>query len=142
MMKLIKIILTNLLVIFFAISLPANNDFFKEGLKFYENKKFDEAKFKFEQDLVINPKSEKSYLYLSKIFNLQEKKEMEERNLDTVLLLNPKNEEAIYNLSKLKLKKSDYTESKKLNDRLLLFCKDYCQKSENLKIEIENSIRK
>ena len=67
---------------------------------------------------------------------------MEERNLDTVLLLNPKNEEAIYNLSKLKLKKSDYSESKKLNDRLLLFCKDYCQKSENLKIEIENSIRK
>ena len=141
-MKLIKIILTNLLTIFFAISLSANNDFFKEGLKFYENKKFDEAKFKFEQDLVINPKSEKSYLYLSKIFNLQEKKEMEERNLDTVLLLNPKNEEAIYNLSKLKLKKSDYSESKKLNDRLLLFCKDYCQKSENLKIEIENSIRK
>mgnify|MGYP000705782583 CR=1 FL=1 len=29
-----------------------------------------EAKFKFEQDIVFNPKSELSYLYLSKIFFL------------------------------------------------------------------------
>ena len=28
----------------------------------------DKAKFKFEQDIVFNPKNEKSYLYLSKIF--------------------------------------------------------------------------
>ena len=140
-MKLIKVIIIYFLVIFYPIPLLANNDFFKEGLKFYENKKLDKAKFKFEQDLVVNPKSEKSYLYLSKIFNLQEKKELEEKNLDTVLLLNPKNEEAIYNLSKLKLNKSDYLESKKLINQLLLFCKEYCQKSEKLKIEIENSAK-
>ena len=138
-MKILKIIL---LCIFLNSNLQANSSYFEQGLIFYNKSELEKAKFKFEQDLVINPKSEKSYLYLSKIFNLQEKKEMEERNLDTVLLLNPKNEEAIYNLSKLKLKKSDYSESKKLNDRLLIFCKDYCQKSENLKIEIENSIRK
>ena len=41
-----------------------------------------------------------SYLYLSKIFKNLEKKDLEEQNLKTVILLNPKNEEAIYNLSK------------------------------------------
>ena len=35
-----------------------------------------------------------SYLYLSKIFNNFKKKDLEEQNLNTVILLNPKNEEA------------------------------------------------
>ena len=59
------------------------------------------------KDIVFNPKSEKSYLYLSKIFNKLEKN-LEELNLNTVILLNPKNEEALYNLAKLKLSSSDY----------------------------------
>ena len=45
-----------------------NTEYFQEGLNFFKNKKFNEAKFKFEQDIVFNPKSEMSYLYLSKIF--------------------------------------------------------------------------
>ena len=40
--------------------------------------------------------NEQSYLYLSKIFNKQNKKNLEEQNLNTVMLLNPKNEEAIF----------------------------------------------
>ena len=66
-----------LLLVFFILSssLEAKTQFFREGLNFYNNKKFDEAKFKFEQDLVLNPKNELSYLYLSKIFkNLKKKK--------------------------------------------------------------------
>ena len=59
-------------------------------LKFFINKDFEKAKFKFEQDIVFNPKSEKAYLYLSKIFNEQDKKEFEEKNLNTVILLNPR----------------------------------------------------
>ena len=60
--------------------LMANNLYFDKGLKLFESEKFEEAKFKFEQNIVFNPKSEMSYLYLSKIFknlkdkNLQEKK--------------------------------------------------------------------
>ena len=73
----------------------------------YLTKKFEDAKFKFEKDIVFNPKSEKSYLYLSKIFNKLEKN-LEELNSNTVILLNPKNEEALYNLAKLKLSSSDY----------------------------------
>ena len=75
------------------------------------------AKFKFEQDLVVNPKNEKSYLFLSKIFNYQKKKDLEEQNLNTVILLNPKNEEAVFNLAKLKLEKSDFQESKILIEK-------------------------
>ena len=95
-------------IVFLSILLSSNvlagTNYFNEGLSFYKNKEFDKAKFKFEQDIVFNPKNEKSYLYLSKIFNKQEKKELEEKNLNTVILLNPKNEEATYNLAQLKLK--------------------------------------
>ena len=120
----------------------ASNNYFNEGLAFYNKQEFNKAKFKFEQDIVFNPKNEKSYLYLSKIFKEQEKKELEEKNLNTVILLNPKNEEATYNLAQLKLKKSDFEGSKKLIETLLTFCKDYCKKSQNLKIEIEKSLKK
>ncbi len=133
-------------IIFFITLLSSNlfasMNYFNEGLTFYKNKEFDKAKFKFEQDIVFNPKNEKSYLYLSKIFNVQENKELEEKNLNTVILLNPKNEEATFNLAKLKLKESDYKESKNLIDKLIIFCKNYCEKSQTLKIEIENSLKK
>ena len=138
-MRLLKIIFFLVLV---SSSTLADNNYFNEGLVFYENKEFDKAKFKFEQDIVFNPKNEKSYLYLSKKFNEQEKKELEEKNLNTVILLNPKNEEATYNLAQLKLKESDFEGSKKLIEKLLIFCKNYCQKSQKLKIEIEKSLKK
>ena len=120
----------------------AGANYFDEGLTFYKNKEFDKAKFKFEQDIVFNPKNEKSYLYLSKIFHEQKKRNLEEKNLNTVILLNPKNEEATYNLAQLKLKDSDFEGSKKLIDKLIIFCEDFCQKSQNLKIEIEKSLKK
>jgi len=133
-------------IIFFLVLLSSNAlagaNYFNEGLALYEKKEFDKAKFKFEQDIVFNPKNEKSYLYLSKIFNKKEKKELEEKNLNTVILLNPKNEEATYNLAQLKLKESDFKGSKKLIDKLIIFCKNYCQKSQKLKIQIENSLKK
>ena len=137
-MKLLKIIFFLILI---SGNLFANTDYFNEGLIFYEKKEFDKAKFKFEQDIVFNPKNEKSYLYLSKIFNEQKKNELEEKNLNTVIMLNPKNEEAFYNLAKLKFKESDFKGSKKLIYQLLIFCTNYCQKSEKLKIEIENSLK-
>ena len=89
-------------------NLHAKSEYFDEGVNLYNKKKFKKAQFKFEQEIVFNPKSELSYLYLSKIFNKLDKKGLEEQNLNTVMLLNPKNEEAIYNLAKLKLASSDY----------------------------------
>ena len=118
----------------------ANSEYFQEGINLFNKNKLDDARFKFEQDIVFNPKSELSYLYLSKIFNKQEKRKLEEQNLDTVILLNPKNEEAIYNLALLKLISSDY--NIELNQRLKLICSNYCSQSDKLKLEIENLSKK
>ena len=120
----------------------ANTEYFEQGLNLFKNNKFNEAKFKFEQDIVFNPKNEKSYLYLSKIFENLEKKDLQEQNLETVILLNPRNEEAIYSLAKLKLSSSDYKKSKELNDQLIAMCNQFCSQSQKLKIEIENLSKK
>ena len=133
-------------IIFILLTIPstliAKSEYFEEGINLFNKKKFEEAKFKFEQDIVFNPKSELSYLYLSKIFNKQDKRNLEEQNLNTVMLLNPKNEEAIYYLAKLKLQASDYKKSKELNNRLKIICINFCSKSKKLKIEIENLSKK
>tara|TARA_Y100000768_G_scaffold352236_1_gene303655 strand:+ start:2775 stop:3197 length:423 start_codon:yes stop_codon:yes gene_type:complete len=139
----IKKFLNILLLIFFLPSISfAKSEYIQEGIKLFNKKKFDDARFKFEQDIVFNPKSEISYLYLSKIFNKQKKKILEEQNLNTVMLLNPKNEEAIYNLAKLKLSSSDYQKSRELNKKLKLICNNFCSKSDKLRIEIENLSKK
>ena len=139
-----KIIIFKFTLIFFLLinQLHAKSDYFSEGVNLYKEEKFKEAQFKFEQEIVFNPKSELSYLYLSKIFNKLDKKDLEEQNLNTVMLLNPKNEEAIYNLAKLKLASSDYKKSKELNNRLSSICNKFCKKNSELKIEIENLSKK
>ena len=140
MNKVFKIFL--IILFFYPNILVANTEYFEEGLSLFKNKKFNEAKFKFEQDIVFNPKSEMSYLYLSKIFRSFDDKNLEEQNLNTVILINPKNEEAIYNLAKLKLDSSDYKQSEELNDRLMGLCNNFCEKSKKLKKEIENLSKK
>ena len=138
-----KIVLKVLLVIFLlSNNLFAKSQYFEDGINLFNKNKLDEAKFKFEQDIVFNPKSELSYLYLSKIFNKQNKKKLEEQNLNTVILLNPRNEEATYHLAKLKLNASDYQKSKELNRKLKLFCDKFCIQSDNLNKEIENLSKK
>ena len=143
MKKNIFIIISTIAIFLFNQSVVgAKNSYFIDGKKLFDKKKYKDSKFYFEKDIVFNPKSENSYLYLSKIFNLQEKKELEEKNLNTVILINPKNEEATFNLADLKLGESDFSGSKILVDELLLFCKNYCQKAKTLKIEIEKSLKK
>ena len=138
-MKIIKIFF---LLFFFTNNLIANTQYYQEGLNLYNSKKFNEAKFKFEQDIVFNPKNEMSYLYLSKIFMNFDQKDLQEQNLNTVILLNPKNEEALYNLAKLRLESSDYKKSKELNDTLISLCDLFCSESKKLKTEIENLSKK
>ena len=138
----LKILKIFFFVIILSNNLLANTRFFQEGLNLYKNKKYEEAKFKFEQDIVFNPKNEMSYLYLSKIFKNLDEKILEEQNLNTVILLNPKNEEAIFNLAKLKLEASDYNKSRDLNDELMNLCSKFCNQSKKLKIEIENLSKK
>tara|TARA_Y100000816_G_scaffold277786_1_gene248325 strand:- start:16558 stop:16980 length:423 start_codon:yes stop_codon:yes gene_type:complete len=138
-----KIILK--IFIFFFLTqniLLSKTEYLSEGINLFNKDKLKEAQFKFEQEIVYNPKSELSYLYLSKIFNKLDKKDLEEQNLNTVMLLNPKNEEAIYNLAKLKLATSDYKKSRELNERLNSICDKFCSLNKKLKIEIENLSKK
>ena len=139
-----KKILILTLSLFFSLSniSYAKSKYFEQGVNLFNQNKLDEAKFKFEQDIVFNPKNELSYLYLSKIFNKKDDANLEEKNLNTVMLLNPKNEEAVYNLAKLKLSSSDYSKSKELYKKLKSICINFCNKSEKLKIEIENLSKK
>ena len=107
-------------------------NFFSEGVKLFNEKKFPESKFKFEQDIVFNPKSEVSYLYLAKIFKERENDELQEQNLNTVILINPQNEEALYLLTLLNIKKSDYEESDRLIKKFNKVCKKICEKKSEL----------
>jgi len=139
----IKNSLVIFLILFFLPNiLNAKSKYFQEGVSLFNKNELEDAKFKFEQDIVFNPKNELSYLYLSKIFNKKDNDNLEEQNLNTVMLLNPKNEEAIYNLAKLKLSTSDYKKSEELNKKLKSICINYCNKSEKLKTEIDNLSKK
>ena len=138
----LKIFQIILLFTFLTGTLKANSLFYEEGVNLYKDKKFSKAKFKFEQDIVFNPKSERSYLFLSKIFKKLDKKDLQEQNLNTVILLNPQNEEAIYSLAKLKLEASDYKTSLELNEKLINVCNKFCNESKKLKFEIESLSKK
>ena len=107
-------------------------NFFSEGVKLFNEKKFPESKFKFEQDIVFNPKSENSYLYLAKIYKERKNDELQEQNLNTVILINPQNEEALYLLTLLNIKKSDYEESDKLIKKFNKVCEKICEKKSEL----------
>ena len=109
-------------------SLFAKSNYFNDGVSFFKIKRFEEAEFKFEQDLVFNPKCEMSYLYLSKIFKNFDKRDLEEQNLKTVILLDPKNSQAYYLLSLKKIRDGDFKLAEKNADSFKKFCSIKCEK--------------
>ena len=113
-----------------------------EGIELFEKKKYDKAKFKFEQEILHNPKSEQSYLYLAKIFKYKKNDNLSERNLDTTILLNPKNEDALYELILLKIKKSDFLESENLINKFSSVCELLCSKKDQLVKLRKDSLKK
>jgi len=138
-MKKIKFIsIAFLLSLSFSISLHAKDNYFSEGEKLFFEKNLEKSKFKFEKDIVFNPKNEKSYLYLAKIFKEQENDQLQEENLNTVILLDPQNEEAIYLLALLKIKQSDYKKTKKLINIFKKVCKNFCKKEVELRGKFKN----
>tara|TARA_Y100000590_G_scaffold447082_1_gene581749 strand:+ start:2609 stop:3037 length:429 start_codon:yes stop_codon:yes gene_type:complete len=109
------------------------SEYLKQGIQLFNKQEYEKSKILFERDIVYDPKSEKSYLYLAKIFNKNKNDTEEEINLNNVLLINPQNDEAIYMLTLLKIKKSDYNEAKKLIERFDLVCKSFCSKKSEIK---------
>ena len=117
-------------------------NYFDKGIELFQKKEFDKSKILFERDIVFNPKNEKSYLYLAKIFNKNKNDKEEEINLNNVLLLNPQNDEAIYMLTLLKIKQSDYYQAKKLIDKFNLVCKSFCTKKDEIQEKFDKLIPK
>ena len=109
-----------------------NENFFNEGLKLYENKNYKDAKFMFERNIVFNPKDSNSYLYLAKIYNIEEDQKKEEKNLEATLLIEPENEEAILMSMKIALNKSNYSKVKDLSKTFTEVCKNLCDENKNI----------
>ena len=125
-------------ILFISLFLVSNavakqQDYLNKGIKLFNKKEFDKSKILFEKDLVFDPKSEESYLYLAKIFNESNDEEQQEINLNNVLLINPENDEAIYMLVLLKIKQSDYTQAAELIDKFVLVCKSFCSKENEIR---------
>ena len=134
------IFLFNIFILYFflvANGFAAKTNYFDEGRKLFDKKEFKKSKIFFEKDLVFNPKSEKSYLYLAKIFNRNDNDDEQEKNLDNVLLLNPQNDEAIYMLTLLKIKQSDYNYAKELIEKFTLVCESFCSKKAEIQEKFE-----
>ena len=139
-MKKIYLLIKILIIYSFLISnvIAKQQNYLNKGIELFQKKEFDKSKILFEKDLVFDPKSEKSYLYLAKIFDRNNNDEEQEINLNSVLLLNPQNDEAMYMLTLLKIKQSDYNQAKELIDKFILVCKSFCSK----KNEIQGKLKK
>ena len=138
MKKLIK----NTIFIFLSLNLfnisISDENFYDKGLKFYDDKKYNDAKFMFEKSIVFNPKDSNSYLYLAKIYNHKKDQKKEEKNLDATLLIEPNNEEAILMLMKIGLEKSNYSQVKDLSKTFIEVCKNLCKENKNILDTLEN----
>ena len=110
----------------------SNEKFYNKGLKLFQEKKYDDARFMFEKSIVFNPKNSNSYLYLAKIYNIKEDKDKEEKNLETTLLIEPDNEEAILMSMKIALEKSNYKKVKDLSKTFQQICKKLCDENKDI----------
>ncbi len=132
MNKIFKLTLFFYLIINLINSSYSKENFFDEGLKLYKDKKYEDARFMFERSIVFNPKDSKSYLYLAKIYNIEEDQKKEEKNLEATLLIEPDNEEAILMTMKIALKKSNYSKVKDLSKTFTQVCKKLCEENKGI----------
>ena len=122
---------------FFNLAISKEN-FFIDAKNKFNSKQLEESKFLFQRNIVFNPKDAQSYLYLAKIYNSEENEKEEEKNLKSTLLLEPDNEEAMYMMINIKLKKSNYSEVKRLIKDFTIICLKLCKKTETINKNLKN----
>ena len=128
-----------LLCIFISTEVYSKENFFDEAKNKYDEKKLEDSKFLFQRNIVFNPKDAKSYLYLAKIYNSEENERKEIKYLKTTLLLEPDNEEAMYMLIDVELKKSNFSEVKKLTKNFIIICSSFCDKTKSINERLKNT---
>ena len=118
-------------IIFFGLcssTFAQKNNFFDEAKMLFDEEKYEESKFLFQRNIVYNPKNAQSYLYLAKIFDLEENKTEQEKYINSTLLLEPKNEEAMYLLIDIELKRSNFSKVEDLKKNFMKICLSMCEK--------------
>ena len=118
------------------------NNFFNEAKKLFEKEKYEDAKFLFHRNIVYNPKDSMSYLYLAKIFKIEDDKVQEEKNLKTTLLLDSKNEEAMYFLINIELERSNFSKADELSTNFKKICIKMCEKIALIESRLKDFERK
>ena len=132
MSKMIKTLLATFTLSILVNFSYADDNYYDQAVKEFDKKKYDEAKFLLERNIVFNPKDAKSYLYLAKIFKEKENKKEEKNNLDTTLLLDPSNEDATLRLMDIAVENSNYSEAKELSEKFVKICKSLCKENERI----------
>jgi len=117
-------------------------NFFSEAKMLFEKEKYEKSKFLFQRNIVYNPKDAKSYLYLAKIFSLEENKIEEKKYINTTLLLEPKNEEAMYMLIDIELKRSNFSKVEELKKDFKKICSVLCEKLSSINILLKEFEKK
>ena len=115
-------------LLFNTIAKTNENNFFNEAKDLFDKKKYEDSKFLFQRNIVYNPKDSVSYLYLAKIFKIEEDQRQEEKNIKTTLLLDQKNEEAMYLLIDIELERSNFSKADELSKDFKKICKEMCNK--------------
>ena len=123
----------------FTIIAKANeNNFFNEAKELFEKKKYEDSKFLFHRNIVYNPKDSESYLYLAKIFKIEEDIRQEEKNIKTTLLLDPRNEEAMFLLIDIELERSNFSKADELSEDFKKICVDMCEKIASIESRLKD----
>ena len=138
MIKFYKIFIFVFFILSFSNLAVTKENFFNEAVKLFDAKKYENAKFLFERNIVFDPKHANSYLYLAKIYNEKEDQIKEEKNLETTLLIDPVNEEAILMLMEIGIKKTNYSKVKELSERFTKVCKNLCNENKKILQDLKN----
>ena len=137
----IRLFILQIIIIFLFLpsnSIATNQNVFDDAKIYFEKKDYNQSKFLFQKFLVFNPKDYLSYLYLAKIYKVEDNKREAEKNLNTTLLLDPKNEEALFMLIELQLDKSNFSKAKVLNEKFSMICSKLCNNKTIIAEKIKN----
>ena len=130
--------ITLILGLFLISNSYSKESFYNEAKKLFDKEEYEESKFLFQRNIVFNPKEAASYLYLAKIFKIEENLKEEEKNLNTTLLLDPKNEEAIYLLMDIEIERSNFAKVKDLKENFEKVCSKLCPKISSINEKLKN----
>ena len=136
------LILIITLFLFTIIAKANENNFFNKAKDLFEKEKYEDSKFLFHKNIVYNPKDSVSYLYLAKIFKIEEDKRQEEKNIKTTLLLDPTNEEAMFLLIDMELERSNFSKADELSKDFKKICVEMCEKISSIESRLKDFERK